>query len=162
MPNQARPLYSLDMTFSGSTLFDRDRYLAMLGNMDGWRLFRFGFMGIVTFALQLGLLMAFKEIGLPSVPAYALALMLAVQFNFIVNLLFVWGDRPISVFLSRAMAERWLTFHGCIALSLVLNFGGFVVAQMFMSDLPATAVGVGLSTIVKFFSLDRVAFREGA
>ena len=125
-----------------------------------WRLMRFGAMGLVTFALQIGLLMGLKDAGLGAVLAYAIGLAIVVQFNFIVNQFFVWDDRPLAGVFSRSTLERWVTFHGCIGLSLVLNFGGFVVARLFMGDLAAAVTGVALSTVVKFLSLDRLAFRE--
>ena len=122
---------------------------------------RFGIVGAVTFCVQLGMLMAFKEVGFGSVIAYALGLAVSVQFNFVVNQLVVWHDRPLAM-LSRRGVERWVTFHGCIALSLVVNFLGFLVAQMFMPDILAAVVGVGASTALKFLSLDRLAFRAEA
>jgi putative flippase GtrA len=122
---------------------------------------RFGVVGAVTFGVQLGMLFAFKEAGFGSVIAYALALAVSVQFNFVVNQFVVWHDRPLAM-LSRQGAERWVTFHGCIALSLVVNFLAFVVAQMFMADILAALIGVGFSTALKFLSLDRLAFRPAA
>jgi putative flippase GtrA len=119
---------------------------------------RFGAVGAVTFGVQLGMLIVFKEVGFGSVIAYALALAVSVQFNFVVNQLFVWHDRPLSMF-SRQGVERWMTFHGCIALSLVVNFGAFLVAQIFVPDLLAAVVGVGASTALKFLSLDKLAFK---
>lgn len=121
---------------------------------------RFGAVGAVTFVVQIGGLFLLKELGLGSVPAYAIALAVAVQFNFIVNQTLVWWDRPLSL-LSRQFVERWATFHGCIALSLAVNMGAFVVAQLFVPDLFAAIIGVGSSTVIKFLSLDRLAFRPG-
>jgi putative flippase GtrA len=134
-----------------------DRISGLLGS-GAARPLRFGAVGAVTFAVQISLLMAFKATGLGSIVAYAMALAVSVQFNFIVNQLLVWHDRPMAM-LTRQFAERWVTFHGCIALSLVVNMGGFVVAQMFMPDIFAAVVGVGTSTAIKFLSLDKLAFR---
>ena len=137
------------------------RYLNRVTKVAVWRLVRFGVMGIVTFGVQIGLLMLLKDAGLGAILAYTIGLAVAVQFNFVVNQVFVWDDRPLSGIFSRSTLERWVTFHGCIGLSLVLNFGAFVVARLFIGDLPAAVMGVALSTAVKFLSLDRVAFREG-
>jgi putative flippase GtrA len=127
-------------------------------NSGAARPIRFGVAGIITFGVQLGGLFLLKRAGLPSVIAYALALAISVQFNFIVNQIMVWGDRPLAM-LSKEFAQRWATFHGCIALSLVVNMAAFVVAQLFMPDIFAAIIGVSSSTALKFFSLDRVAFR---
>ena len=137
------------------------RYRNRVTKVAVWRLVRFGVMGIVTFGVQIGLLMFLKSAGFGAILAYTIGLAAAVQFNFVVNQVFVWDDRPLSGIFSRSTLERWVTFHGCIGLSLVLNFGAFVVARLFIGDLPAAVAGVALSTAVKFLSLDRVAFREG-
>jgi putative flippase GtrA len=120
---------------------------------------RFGAVGAVTFGVQLGLFGLFKALGMGAIFGYALALALSVQFNFVVNQLFVWHDRPLAMFSAQG-AQRWVTFHGCIALSLVVNFLAFVIAREFMADLPAAVIGVGSSTALKFLSLDKLAFKS--
>ena len=136
-----------------------DRIAGLLGS-DSLRPFRFGAAGAITFPVQLGTLFLFKEAELGSLAAYALSLFVAVQFNFVISQAFVWGDRRLESMFGRELVDRWLTFHGCIALSLVINFGGFAVAQVFMPDLPAALIGIGSSTLIKFLSLDRLAFRQ--
>lgn len=102
--------------------------------------------------------MLFKFAGLGSVVAYAIALAICVQFNFVVNQLLVWHDRPLAL-KPRRVAERWVTFHGCIALSLAVNLAAFVVAQLYMPDILAAIVGLAASTVIKFLSLDRLVYR---
>jgi putative flippase GtrA len=136
-----------------------DRIAGLLGSST-LRPFRFGAAGAVTFPVQLGTLFLFKEAGLGSLVAYALSLFVAVQFNFVVSQAFVWGDRPLASMFGRELVDRWLTFHGCIALSLAINFGAFAVAQIFLPDLEAALIGIGSSTLIKFLSLDRLAFRQ--
>lgn len=89
--------------------------------------------------------------------AYALALAAAVQFNFLFSQLLVWQDRPL-VITRRKIFERWVSFHTWIAMSLVVNLATFAVAQLFVSDLPATIAAVATSTVIKFVSLDRLTF----
>jgi putative flippase GtrA len=144
----------------GLSLFARQRYAALLGLNGTRRLFRFGANGFATFVVQIGMLLLLKSMGMSGVIANAIGLGVAVQFNFLLSELFVWSDRRLVTILGREMVQRWLTFHGVIALSLVLNFGGFLVAQLFMPDLPAAVTGVAVSTLVKFLSLDRLAFRS--
>jgi putative flippase GtrA len=144
----------------GLSLFARERYAALL-NLNGTRrLVRFGANGIATFFVQIGVLLLLKSAGVSGVIANAAGIAVAVQFNFLVSEIFVWSDRRLVTVLGREMAQRWLTFHGCIALSLVLNFGAFLVAQLFVADLPAAVIGIGASTALKFLSLDRLAFRQ--
>jgi putative flippase GtrA len=137
----------------------RERLQTLLGKEGVWRFARFGAMGAITFVVQFAALEFFKALGIASVPAYALSLIPAVQLNFVANEVLVWDDRHIRIVRSRAMLNRWLTFHGCIAFSLVINFAVFVVAQLFVPDLAAMVLGIGASTFVKFLSLDRLAFR---
>jgi putative flippase GtrA len=113
----------------------------------------------VTFLLQYGLLKLFEAPGLGPVAAYALALFFAVQFNFVVSQLLVWPDRPLHLTVG-AVFRRWLSFLAMIALSLVINFVGFALAQPFIGDLPATVLAVAASTVIKYLSLDRYTFSK--
>lgn len=129
----------------------------LLGS-NGARPVRFGIVGAVTFALQIVLLTVFTGLGLSSVIAYALALALAVQFNFVTSQLLVWHDRPASLTIGRVV-HRWATFHAFIAVSLIVNLVAFVLAQPFMPDIAAALVALAASTVIKFLSLDRLVFR---
>lgn len=120
---------------------------------------RFLFVGGITFVLQYGLLKLFEAPGLSPVVAYGLALAVAVQFNFIVSQLLVWPDRPVRITFGDVF-RRWLSFLAMIALSLVINFVGFALAQPFMPDLAATVVAVAASTVIKYLSLDRYTFTK--
>lgn len=116
-------------------------------------------MGGITFLLQYGLLLLFETPGLHPVAAYALALTVAVQFNFVVSQLLVWPDRPVRITLSDVF-RRWLSFLAMIALSLVINFAAFSLAQAYVSTLAATVIAVAASTVVKYLSLDRYTFTK--
>ena len=144
----------------GLSLFARQRYAALMGLNGTRRLVRFGANGIATFFVQIGMLVVLKSMGMSGIVANAIGIAVAVQFNFLLSEIFVWSDRRLMTVLGRAMVQRWLTFQSVIALSLVLNFGGFLVARLFMPDLPAAICGIAVSTMVKFLSLDRLAFRE--
>ncbi len=130
----------------------------MLGSGGVARPIRFGIVGLATFVIQMGLFTAFQSAGLTAVIANAIALAIAVQFNFAGNQFLVWADLPLKP-VSRAFAERWAAFHGCIALSLLVNFGVFVLAHLFLPAIIAVLIGIASSTAIKFVSLDRFAFR---
>jgi putative flippase GtrA len=144
----------------GLSLFARQRYEALMGLNGTRRFVRFGANGIATFFVQIGLLVLLKSTGMSGVLANAIGIGVAVQFNFLLSELFVWSDRRLMTIFGREMVRRWLTFQGVLALSLVLNFGGFLIARLFVPDLPAAVFGVAVSTLVKFLSLDRLAFRS--
>jgi putative flippase GtrA len=120
---------------------------------------RFGIVGAITFAVQIALLTLLTNAGLGSIVAYVVALVISVQFNFVVNQLLVWHDRPVSR-APRRFVHRWATFHGAIALSLIINVAAFALAEPFMPDVAAAVVGLAASTIIKFLSLDRLVFRS--
>ena len=119
---------------------------------------RFGIVGIVTFGIQMSFFAGLEAAGLAAVIANAIALAIAVQFNFAGNQFLVWADMPVRL-VSRAFTERWAAFHGCIALSLLVNFGVFLLAHLFLPAIIAVLIGIASSTAIKFVSLDRFAFR---
>ena len=90
--------------------------------------------------------------------AYLIALAVAVQFNFIVSQLLVWHDRPMSLTVGR-VANRWATFHAMIAVSVVVNFIAFVLLEPHLGNLGASLGALVFSTVIKFFSLDRLVFK---
>ncbi len=120
---------------------------------------RFGIVGAVTFVIQIAGLTLFTNAGLGSLVAYIASLVISVEFNFVVNQLLVWHDRPVSR-VPRRLLHRWATFHGAIALSLVINVVAFALAEPFMPDIAAAVVGLAASTVIKFLSLDRLVFRS--
>ena len=83
---------------------------------------------------------------------------MAVQFNFIVSQLLVWHDRPMSLTVGR-VANRWATFHAMIAVSVVVNFIAFVLLEPYLGNLGASLGALVFSTVIKFFSLDRLVFK---
>jgi putative flippase GtrA len=137
---------------------DVSRFTGLLGAGGAARPIRFGAVGIITFGVQMGCFAGLETAGLSPVIANAIALAVAVQFNFAANQLFVWADMPVRL-LSQAFARRWVAFHGCIAVSLIVNFSVFVVAQLFLPAVIAVMIGIASSTAIKFISLDRFAFR---
>ena len=112
----------------------------------------------MTFGVQISLLSVFTNAGLGSVVAYIVALFFSVQFNFVVNQLLVWHDRPVSR-APRRLLHRWATFHAAIALSLVVNVVLFAVAQLWLTDIAAALAALTVSTLIKWLSLDRFVFR---
>lgn len=138
---------------------DTSRLTDLFGSGGVARPIRFGAVGIVTFGIQMGFFAGLEIAGLVAALANAIALAIAVQFNFAGNQLLVWADQPVHI-RSRAFVRRWVAFHGCIALSLAINYGVFLVAHLFVPGLIAVMIGIGSSTAIKFVSLDRVAFRS--
>ncbi len=126
------------------------------------RLVRFGVVGGATGLIQLLMLIVLKANGIGAAVAYAIGLVISCQFNFALNTFLVWGDRPVVSNWLRSTFRRWVAYHISIALSIALNYGIFLVARGYMGDIIATLVAIGGSTLVKFVSLDRLAFKAEA
>ena len=147
------------LTSESSLGVARLRTVSFLNSGFG-RLLRFGVVGGTTGLVQLAMLQALKSVGIAAVPAYALGLLVSCQVNFTLNTFLVWGDRPIGSNRLRALARRWAAYHACIALAVALNFGVFVLAREYVHDIAAAVIAIGASTLVKFFLLDRLAFKD--
>jgi putative flippase GtrA len=135
--------------------------LAGLLTSKPFRPLRFLAVGAATFVINIGVLRLLESAGLGSVPAYAVALGVSVQFSFLISNLFVWADRSLSADL-RAWLQRWLSYHGCIAAAVGLNLAVFVVVSGWLPDLAAVVVATSCATALKFVSLDRLAFRPAS
>jgi dolichol-phosphate mannosyltransferase len=125
---------------------------------DFLRFVRFAVLGGVTAVINIGLLWLLSEAGINAIAAYAIGMAIALQFNFLASQAFVWQDRGAGSW--RVLAERWVTFHTCTAASIAVNMAAFIVARLFMPDIAAAIVGLAISTVVKFMSLDRLAFKD--
>jgi putative flippase GtrA len=115
--------------------------------------------GAATALVQLAMLLSLKSVGFGSVPAYALGLLVSCQFNFGCNVCLVWQDRPIAGSRLRGLARRWTKYHGLVAFAVGLNFGIFSLTQLWVPDLAAAGIAIAGSTLIKFFALDRLAFK---
>jgi putative flippase GtrA len=134
--------------------------MRFLLNTGFGRLLRFAVVGGTTGLLQLGMLQALKAAGIAAVPAYALGLLVSCQVNFTLNTFLVWNDRPMGSDRLRALVRRWTAYHACIAVAVALNFGVFVLVRAYVPDIAAAVIAILASTLVKFFSLDRLAFKD--
>jgi len=119
------------------------------------RSLRFACVGGLVTLVQLGLLLVFAALAVPSLLANALALLLAAQLNFALNSAFTWGDRPLR---GGELAPRWLRFMVAISGTLLINQGLFAVARLALPTLPAAALGSGLTGVLNFVLGDRFVF----
>jgi putative flippase GtrA len=101
-----------------------------------------------------------KALGVGAVLAYAIALVVSLQVQFVANQAFVWGDRAADG--KRDMFDRWVGFHTYTALSLVANLVIFAGVRLVAPDLVAVAVGTLAATAFKFGTLDRLTFKDRA
>ena len=121
---------------------------------------RFLVLGGVAAVIAIGMLEALKSLGMGAVLAYAIALAVSLQMQFVTNQMFVWGDRPSGG--RRDLFDRWVGFHAYTALSLAANLVIFAGVHLVAPDILAVAVGTLAATAFKFGTLDRLTFRDRA
>jgi putative flippase GtrA len=119
---------------------------------------RFIITGGISACVQLGFLYVLTRYALNPNLANALAFLLSAQVNFLLSSLFTWGDRRPSK--KRTLLQRWVTFHGSIVGTAVLNALVFAVAHQFLPTLIASASGILVAAFVNFFMMNKLIFRS--
>jgi len=117
---------------------------------------RFALTGGIAAVTQLALLALLTGHGWPTLPANAVAFLLAAQVNFALSSTFTWRDRSAG----RGLRRHWLAFHGSIASMAVVNMLVFLAARTALPTLAASALGIGAAAIGNFIIGDRLVFRQ--
>ncbi len=141
--------------------FDKVGLLALLRMAALSRLARparFAAVGGVCALLQLAILFALSQTGMPSLPANVAAYLLSAQVNFVLSDRFIWHDRRVRG--ADPIGRRWLSFHLAIAGTFLVSQVTFVLAVAFVHYLLASALGIALSAVLNFAIQDRLTFRE--
>jgi len=99
------------------------------------RAVRFAIADGAASVIQLSLLQLLTVRGVAPIEANVAALLLAVQFNFVLSQHLIWLDRPVA-FTLPALGRRWLTYHLCIGGTTLLNMLIFTMTL-------AVAIGYG-------------------
>ncbi len=121
------------------------------------RLLRFIVTGGIAGLLQLGLLDLFTRLaGWHPIPANMVAFIVAAQVNFLLSTYFTWRDRQQQ----ERLVTLWLSFHGSILGTALVNNLVFIVARMAMPTLLASALGIAIAAILNFALLNRFVFRQ--
>jgi putative flippase GtrA len=122
------------------------------------RFVRFNGVGVIGFAVQLGVLACLLRAGLPYLLATALAVEVSVLNNFVWHEHWTWRDRPAS---GRARVIRFVRFH---ALNGLVSLGGNVlivwalVREAGLNPGLGNVIGVLACGTVNYFGADRVVF----
>src|SRR5215831_3399633 len=118
------------------------------------RFVRFNGVGVIGFAVQIGALVSLMRMGMPYLPATAIAVELSILNNFLWHERWTWQDRPAS---GRARLLRLVRFH---ALNGVVSLGGnllivsTLVDESGTSPVVANVVAVLACGILNFFGAD--------
>src|SRR5579884_1128065 len=125
---------------------------------------RFVFTGGLCGLIQLVLFTLLERAGLSSAPlqliANAIAFLLSAQVNFLLSMKLTWRDRKLQQPQRRnGLLARWLTFHGSILGTALLNQLVFLLAHLFLPGSVAVVLGIGVAALANFVLLDRQVFR---
>jgi putative flippase GtrA len=119
---------------------------------------RFVFTGGLCGLIQLVLFTLLVRSNWSPLIANAVAFLLSAQVNFLLSWSFTWGDRQVH---QRAnLLARWLTFHGSIVGTALLNQLVFWLAHLLLPNLFAVMLGIGVAALANFVLLDRQVFRK--
>jgi putative flippase GtrA len=123
------------------------------------RFLKFNGVGIVGFALQLGLLALFLRLGAHYLVATALAVELTILHNFFWHERWTWKDRPAG---AAGPLRRLWRFHA--ANGLISLVGNLVLMRLFVGLLGVPPILANLFSVltcalVNFTVSDRFVFR---
>lgn len=131
------------------------------------RFLRFNGVGLLGFALQLGVLAVLMRLGVHYLAATALAVELAVLHNFAWHERWTWRDRTAgphgpSTSLGAGRRSRLWRFHasnGLISLAGNLLLMRLLVGLLGLPAVPANLLSVLFCSVVNFTASDRFVFR---
>lgn len=122
------------------------------------RLVRFACTGLLAGAVQLALLHLWLVCGWNVLLANAVAYLVSAQVNFLLSALFTWRDRRDVTHPVETLGQRWLSFHGAILGTALLNEVMFVIAHTALPPLVAAGLGIAAGALVNFLVQDRWVF----
>jgi glycosyltransferase involved in cell wall biosynthesis/putative flippase GtrA len=138
----------------------RIHYALSLLFSDAARPLRFICIGGFAGLTQLLLLSLLTHLGCLEVLANAIAYVLSAQVNFLLSTFFTWHDRQNDAYGKKTMLARWLTFHGSIIGTGLLNMLVFVFARTVLPSLLASALGIAGAAVANFFLFNHFVFRK--
>jgi putative flippase GtrA len=123
------------------------------------RFLRFNGVGVVGFALQLGLLALLLRLGLHYLVATALAVELTVLHNFAWHARWTWQDRPAAAGERAGRLWRFHATNGLVSLAGNLLLMRLLVGALGLPAVPSNLLAVLACALVNFAASDRIVFR---
>ena len=123
------------------------------------RFLRFNGVGVIGFALQLGVLALLLRLGLHYLAATALAVELTILHNFAWHERWTWKDRPAGEEGRWGRLWRFHAANGLISLAGNLILMRLFVGLLHIPPIPANLLAVLLCALVNFTASDRFVFR---
>jgi putative flippase GtrA len=123
------------------------------------RFLRFNGVGVLGFAVQLGVLALLLRGGVHYLAATVVAVELAVLHNFAWHERWTWRDRPADASTRTGRLWRFHAANGLISLAGNLVLMRLLVGLLGMPPVPANLLSVLLCALVNFTASDRFVFR---
>ncbi|MGD0765707.1 MAG: GtrA family protein [Dehalococcoidia bacterium] len=134
----------------------RERARALYAN----RVARFLAVGGTCAIVQLSILHTLVVSGVEPHLGNLAAFIVSMELNFVLSQFFTWRDRWSAGLRPSMILGRFLMFNvSASATSGVLNQGAFALFSLFISYLPAAAIGICVAATSNFLLNDRVVFR---
>lgn len=122
------------------------------------RFWRFNAVGVLGFAVQLGVLALLVQAGLHYLAATALAVEAAILHNFLWHERWTWRDRPSAGWARAARLARFHALNGVVSLAGNVLTMRVLVGTCGMPPLRANLIAVIACAAVNFAGADRVVF----
>jgi dolichol-phosphate mannosyltransferase len=125
------------------------------------RLPKFATVGSTGFVVNMiGLWLLAVEIGLPRMPAWAIATEVSIISNFLFNRWFTWSDRAASGFLK--IVSQGARYHLAVATGLVANGAVFwLTSHLGLPVLACGVAGVLSGAVANFLFCNEIVFPTG-
>ena len=128
------------------------------------RWLKFNFVGGLGIAVQMGCFaLLFSALGVPYLPATALAVEAAVLHNFVWHERFTWKDRTRELSRLRDVAMRLLRFHaGNGAVSILGNVAlmRVLVGMLHLNPYLASGLSITICSLLNFAASEWFVFRR--
>jgi len=123
------------------------------------RFWRFNGVGIVGFAVQLGVLALMLRLHVHYLAATAIAVEAAVLHNFLWHQRWTWWDRPVAGRERLARLGRFHALNGVVSLVGNVVLMRVLVGALGVPPIPANLAAVLACAIVNYTASDRLVFR---
>ena len=124
------------------------------------RFIRFNSVGVVGFALQMGVLAMLLYAGVHYLVATALAVETAILHNFLWHERWTWRDRPAAGRGRLARLGRFHALNGLISLVGNVLLMRLFVGTFGLPAIPANVAAVLACSAVNYFASDRLVFES--
>lgn len=115
-----------------------------------------GTCGVIQLSILHFLVVSGVEAHLANLAAFAVSM----ELNFVLSQLFTWRDRWPPSLRASTILGRLLLFNVSATTTGVVNQGVFALFNLFISYLPAAAIGIGVAAFTNFLLNDRLVFRS--